>query len=91
MEKLRIPALLSQRWIACRPAECIITQHQLHRRRTIGGTVHNSYFRTNMETAVWGPLNMDSTTFSTSDVVADGAYAMGVTTHWPDNPGRRLS
>jgi len=48
----------------------------------------DSYFRANMETAVWGPLGMDSTTFSTSDVVADGTYAMGVTTHWPDNPGQ---
>lgn len=46
-----------------------------------------SYFRANMEAAVWGPLGMDSTTFSTANVVADGEYAMGVTTHWPDRPG----
>ncbi len=47
----------------------------------------DSYFRTNMEERVWEPLGMVNTTFSTSDVVADGDYAIGVTTHWPEALG----
>ena len=45
------------------------------------------HFRPVMEDHLWTPLSMTSTTFSTSDVVEDGNYAMGVTTHWPDQPG----
>ena len=50
----------------------------------------DSYFRPNMEQMVWEPLGMMNTTFSTSDVVADGDYAIGVTTHWPEEPGAEV-
>jgi CubicO group peptidase (beta-lactamase class C family) len=50
-----------------------------------------SYFRTYMEEEVWGPLGMTTSTFSTSDVVADGDYAIGVTTNWPERVGEEVS
>ncbi|NCG18510.1 MAG: serine hydrolase [Rhodobacterales bacterium] len=51
----------------------------------------DSYFRSYMEEQVWGPLGMMNTTFSTSDVVANGDYAIGVTTKWPEQPDVEVS
>ena len=48
-------------------------------------------FRSVMEQSLWGPLQMNRTTFQTEEVVADGAYAIGVTEYWPDRLGEEVS
>ena len=47
-------------------------------------------FRNVMEESLWGPLQMNRTTFQTEEVVADGAYAIGVTEYWPEQLGEEF-
>lgn len=49
-----------------------------------------SSFRSTMEANLWEPLGMVSSTFKTSDVVANGDYAIGVTTRWPEQIGEEV-
>ena len=51
----------------------------------------DNYFRLEMEENLWTPLQMNRTTFETDTVIADGSYAVGVTTYWPQNVGEEIS
>ena len=47
-------------------------------------------FRSMVKDTVWDPLGMVNSAFSTKDVVANGDYAIGVTTGWPEQLGEEV-
>ena len=49
-----------------------------------------AYFSSYMDDNLWKPLGMNRSTFHTSDVVEDADYAIGVTTHWPEQVGEEV-
>ena len=51
----------------------------------------NQYFRTTMEEQLWAPINMNQTTFQTSEIISDNSYAIGVTEYWPNQVGEEVA
>lgn len=50
----------------------------------------DDFFRPYVEENVWNPLGMHNSEFSTEAVVNRGNYALGVTTHWPEQMGEEI-
>ena len=49
------------------------------------------YFREALEEKLWSPLGMTNTKLSNDSVVSNDAYALGVTTHWPNQVGEEVT
>ncbi len=49
------------------------------------------YFREALEEDLWAPLGMTNTRLATNSIVSNAAYALGVTTHWPNQVGEEVT